>query len=69
MAHVTVKSGTVVNGESRRLSVEIPKGMSGKRLQAWKAKNEKSICASIESCQLPAVIEASETEGDLHGRH
>lgn len=68
MSNVILKGGRVSEGTSSRLNVEIPSGMSGKQLAAWKKKNESAICAAIEANELPASIEAESGEGDISGR-
>lgn len=64
MAHVKVNSGKVVAGESRSLNVVIPSGMSGRKLAAWKQRNEPTIVAAIESGNLPIQIEVSDSNDE-----
>lgn len=59
---VRVNGGTVVNGEPCKLSVEIPAGMSGRKLAAWRKKHAPAIIAAIESEQLPAEIEGTSND-------
>lgn len=55
--------------ESRALKVVVPQGMTGKKLAAWKKRNEAQICSLVENNTLPASIDAGDDiEGDREFR-